>query len=198
MRTPVAEPAALSRQSQQTRAKRTVVSSLRSVAVDLRRDAPEPAGPPLRVVLLFDRPAHGRLTRGGRQKFFRSISFEVALSITSSASSFFSWRFSSSREHPPQSSHPDRKPNPSHDLRMKTLPAARGDQWPLRDQRSITQDHTTLYCNFYMTSRNLPAITQVNPDQPSSACCLNFIPEATSVILRNECVSSQYPAASWH
>jgi hypothetical protein len=39
MQTPVAKPAALSRQSQQARAKRTVVSSPRPVAEDLRRDA---------------------------------------------------------------------------------------------------------------------------------------------------------------
>jgi hypothetical protein len=52
----------------------------------------------LRVVFLFDRPAHGGSPRGGRQKFFVSSSFKVALSSNCSASSFFSLRFSSSSD----------------------------------------------------------------------------------------------------
>ena len=58
--------------------------------------ADQPAGPPLRIALLPDRPAHSQSPRPGRQKFFPSISFSVAASRAVSASSFFSLRFSSS------------------------------------------------------------------------------------------------------
>lgn len=93
------------------RGSRSFISSPRPVAVDLRRDANELAGSPLRVVLLIDCPAHGRLPRGGRQKFFLSISFNVALSMTSSASSFFSLRFSSSSAFRRLASEISRPPN---------------------------------------------------------------------------------------
>ena len=46
--------------------------------------------------LSLDRPAHGASPCSGRQKFFVNISLSVALSITCSARSFFSRRFSSS------------------------------------------------------------------------------------------------------
>jgi hypothetical protein len=94
MQTPIAEPAAFSRQFFQAHAKRTVIKVPRPIAVDLGRKANQSAVTPLRLVLLFNSPAHGKRFRGGREKFFLSVNFKVALSMTSSASDFLSLRFS--------------------------------------------------------------------------------------------------------
>src|SRR5215470_1553015 len=111
MQSPVTEPAAYDRAVLQARAQHTVIGSPRSMPVDLRSKADQPARPPLRVILLFNRPPHGRPPRGGRQKFFDSISFSVALSITCSARSRFSLRFSSSNAFRRFASETSRPPN---------------------------------------------------------------------------------------
>src|SRR5262249_50045198 len=96
VQSPVAEPAAYGRQLFQARAQHTISHSPRPMPVNLRRQTDQRTRPALGVFPLLDRPPHGRSPCGGRQKFFASISFSVALSITCSARSFLSLRFSSS------------------------------------------------------------------------------------------------------
>ena len=76
VQTTIAEPAAARRQGLQACAKHSVICSSRPMAVDLRRKADQPARTALRIVFRLDRPTHGRPPRGGRQKFFVSISFK--------------------------------------------------------------------------------------------------------------------------
>ena len=57
--TPVAEAPALGREPAQLAAEFAIVGTTGPVAVGLRRQADQPAGPPLRVILLLDRPGHG-------------------------------------------------------------------------------------------------------------------------------------------
>src|SRR5579859_1616801 len=93
----IAKPSPLRRQFAQSLADRAVVRSARTVAVGLRVQADQSTRTALRVALLVNRPAHGLPPQARRQKFFPSISRSVATSSIDSASSFFSFRFSSSR-----------------------------------------------------------------------------------------------------
>ena len=92
----VAEAAALRSKFLQPSPQRVIVRSRRGIAVGLRLQANQVAGPPLRVALLIDRPGHSTSPQAGRQKFFPSISFRVDASSIVSASNFLSLRFSSS------------------------------------------------------------------------------------------------------
>src|SRR6185437_4696052 len=83
---PIAKTPALGRQILQSLPQHDVVRSLGGIAVGLRLKPHQPAGPPLRIALLLDRPAHSQSSHPGRQKFFPSISFSLRFSSSSAFS----------------------------------------------------------------------------------------------------------------
>src|ERR1700759_5262388 len=93
----IANPAPLHSQFAQSLPDRAVVCPARTVAVGLCVQANQSARTALRVALLVNRPAHGFPPQDRRQKFFPSTPPSAATPNIDSASSFFSFRFSSSR-----------------------------------------------------------------------------------------------------
>ena len=108
---PIAEPASFGRQRTQQFTSRRVVLALLAVTHCRSVDPEQPRGAPLRQSMTLNNGVNCCMTRPRRQKFFPTRSLSAALSSICSANSFFSRRFSSSRDFSLRASDTSNPPN---------------------------------------------------------------------------------------